>query len=266
MKKFLTLLLSALMILGVCMGLTACKDPGNNEYARTVTLGFDAEFPPYGYLDAETGEYAGFDIEFAKKVCEELNYKLILQPIDWNAKDAMLSSGGIDFIWNGFTYEGREDGYTWTDRYLNNSIVVLTADASINTLADLAGKKVAAQEQSSGEVALNKMTDLVASFANGTFATEASYVTANEKLLAGAYDAVVVDFGVAQYLQAANSSLKILDEAVAQESYAVGFLKGNTELCNIINAKMNEVAEDSAFIQGLCTKYGVDYNAFLLGK
>ena len=266
MKKLITLFLSLVMVLGVCMGLTACKPSAPSNYDRTVTLGFDAEFPPYGYLDAQSGQYVGFDIDFAKKVCQELNYKLILQPIDWDAKDAMLESGAIDFIWNGFTYEGREDKYTWTDRYLNNSIVVLTTDSSITTLAQLAGKKVAAQTDSSGEAALNKNAALTATFNNGTFSTEASYVVANEKLVAGAYDAIVVDFGVAKFLQDNNPALNILDEAVATETYAVGFYKGNTELRDIINAKMNEVAQNETFIKGLCTIYGVQYESFLLGK
>ena len=66
--------------------------------------------------------------DYAKKVCEKLGYELELKPIDWDAKDEMMKTGAIDFIWNGFTYEGRENDYEWTDRYLNNSIVVLTAE------------------------------------------------------------------------------------------------------------------------------------------
>lgn len=266
MKKLLTLLITVVLALGCCFGLTACGNNDDKNYDRTVTLGFDAEFPPYGYLDSATGKYVGFDIEYAQKVCDELNYKLILQPIDWNSKDAMLSSGAIDFIWNGFTYEGRENDYTWSDKYLDNSIVVLTTNNSINSLTDLAGKKVAAQEDSSGEQALEKNTTLTSSFKDGKFYTEVSYVMANEKLTAGTYDAIVVDIGVAKYLQKNNSSLKILSEAVASETYAVGFLKGNTTLCEIINAKMIEVAKDTTFIQNLCTKYGVSYDSFTLGK
>ena len=264
MKKFLTLLLSALLCVAMCLGFTACKEP-----AKSLTLGFDAEFPPYGYLDAESGEYVGFDLEFAKKVCGNLGYEVKFQPIDWNAKDSLLDSGAIDFIWNGFTYEGRENDYEWSVKYLNNSIVVLTNKAEITSLASLAGKNVAVQTDSSGETALKntedqKMVDLVASFKDGNYKLEASYTTAYEKMAAGAYDAIVVDFGVAKYLQSQTTGLTILDEAVSAESYAVGFKKGNTELCKEISDEMVKVGKDAEFIQSLCTKYGVDYQSFLL--
>ena len=266
MKKFLTLMLTLIVALTACLGLTACGGGDDNKYDRTVTMGFDAGFPPYGYEDPFTGEFKGFDIEYAKKVCKNLNYKLVLKPIDWGAKDAMLDSGAIDFIWNGFTYEGREDGYTWTDRYLDNSIVVLTKNSSINSLSALTGKKVAVQSESSGESALKKNTALTSTFSGGTYSLEADYTVACEKLMAGAYDALIIDIGVAKFLKKNNASLIIVDEIVASETYGVGFKKGNTELRDIFNTEINNVAKDTAFVKGLCNKYGIQYESFLLGK
>ena len=75
----------------------------------TFTVGFDAEYPPYGYMDDETGDYTGFDLELAEAVCEIYGWKLVKTPINWDAKDTELNSGAIDCIWNGFTMNGRED-------------------------------------------------------------------------------------------------------------------------------------------------------------
>lgn len=36
---------------------------------KTLIVGFDAEYPPYGYMD-ENGEYTGFDLELAQAVCD----------------------------------------------------------------------------------------------------------------------------------------------------------------------------------------------------
>ena len=36
---------------------------------KTFTVGFDAEYPPYGYMD-DNGEYTGFDLELAQAVCD----------------------------------------------------------------------------------------------------------------------------------------------------------------------------------------------------
>ena len=76
------------------------------------TVGFDAEYPPYGYMD-ENGEYTGFDLELAQAVCDLEGWELEKKPINWDSKDMELNSGSIDCIWNGFTMNGREDDYTF---------------------------------------------------------------------------------------------------------------------------------------------------------
>ena len=84
----------------------------------TLTVGFDAEFPPYGYKD-ESGEYVGVDLSLAQEVCDRLGWELVKQPIAWDSKDMELASGAIDCIWNGFTMNGREDQYEFTDPYID---------------------------------------------------------------------------------------------------------------------------------------------------
>ncbi|MGN0989223.1 MAG: transporter substrate-binding domain-containing protein, partial [Eubacteriales bacterium] len=190
---------------------------------------------------------------------------------DWDSKDAVLESGLIDCIWSGFTYEERENDYAWTVRYLDNTIVVLTNKAEITDLASLAGKIVGVQSDSSGETALKSKTDIVASLKNGKYSTDASYTTAFTKLTTGAYDAIVVDIGVANYLISSMSAedaaaYSILEENISVETYGVGFRKADTELCKKVSDAMEEVAKDVDFIKSICEKYDVDYNVFTLGK
>ena len=125
--------------------------PGSdkNTSSHSFTVGFDAEFPPYGYKD-ENGEYIGFDLELAQEVCNRNGWQLIKQPIDWDSKDMELDSGAIDCIWNGFTINGRENDYTWSTPYVDNSqVVVVKSDSDIKSLSDLSGKTVAVQADSS---------------------------------------------------------------------------------------------------------------------
>ena len=111
----------------------------------TFTVGFDAEYPPYGYMD-DNGEYTGFDLELAQAVCDMEGWELVKTPINWDSKDMELNSGSIDCIWNGFTMNGREDDYTWSMPYVDNSqVIVVSEDSGINTLEDLAGKTVGVQ-------------------------------------------------------------------------------------------------------------------------
>ncbi|MFR3451936.1 MAG: transporter substrate-binding domain-containing protein [Collinsella sp.] len=94
----------------------------------------------------DDGEYTGFDLDLARAVADELDWEVQLEAIDWEAKDALMDSGAINCIWNGFTMEGREDDYTFSDPYmLNAQVIVVRADSGISDRADLAGKTVVTQ-------------------------------------------------------------------------------------------------------------------------
>ena len=270
MKKIIALVL-ALLTVAFCFA--SCGDTAvqtvfepTGEVKGSLKLGFDSEYPPYGYLDTEKNEYAGFDIESAQAVCDYLGYTLTLVPIDWDSKDMELESGNIDCIWNGFTINGREDQYQWSVPYVDNSIVVLTAaDSGINAVADLAGKIITVQAGSSGQSALDKNTDLVASLADGKYLTCANYTTAFQELKTGAVEAVIVDIGVAKYLIEGTEGYVILDEAVSSEQYGIGFLKGNTELCKIIEDAFLHLANNTDTIAKLAEKYEIT-DAVTVGK
>lgn len=126
MKKYLAILLTLAMSMTALAGCSSSNDApqepdqqveagdeGDAERTK-LTVGFDAEYPPYGYRD-ESGEYVGFDLDLAAEVCERRGWELVKQPIDWDAKDMELNSGAIDCIWNGFTMTGREASYTFSD-------------------------------------------------------------------------------------------------------------------------------------------------------
>lgn len=227
----------------------------------TFIVGFDAEFPPYGYKD-ESGEYVGFDLELAEEVCKRNGWELVKQPIDWDSKDMELSAGTIDCIWNGFTMNGREDQYTFTIPYVDNSqVFVVALDSEINTKADLAGKVVGVQKESSALAALEEEenADLMNSFAS--LNQYADYNTAFMDLEAGAIDALAMDIGVANYnvLQREGGQFNILEgedgsERLATEQYAIGFLKGNTELKDIVEKTLLEMVDDGTFMK-IAEKY-----------
>ena len=165
-------LIGTALIFSMIVSMFLCLMP-ITAYAekQTFTVGFDAEFPPYGYKDA-SGEYVGFDLDLAAEVCKRSNWELVKQPIDWDSKDMELNSGAIDCIWNGFTINGREDKYTWSTPYIDNSqVVVVKKDSDINKLSDLEGKTVVVQADSSalaaftGEDATDENKKLAKSFA-----------------------------------------------------------------------------------------------------
>ena len=236
MKKIIVLALCLLM----CLSLCAC---GGKTGKQTLVVGFDPEFPPFGFVN-ENGEYDGFDLALAKELCVRLGWEFKAVAINWDSKDNELATGSISCIWNGFTCTGRENEYTWSDAYVDNSIVVVVkADSGIQSLADLAGKTVMVQSASSGADALNGNTALKDTLKQ--VVELGDYNLGFMELKQGSVDAIVVDQGVAAYQIANNEgNYIILDESVSTEQYAVGFLKGNTELRDQVNAELLKMAQD----------------------
>lgn len=228
----------------------AASEASESSAAGTFTVGFDQDFPPMGFV-GDDGEYTGFDLELAQEVASRLGLEYVPQPIAWDAKDMELEAGTIDCIWNGFTMNGREDAYTWSDPYMDNSqVFVVAADSGISTLADLAGKVVEVQTDSSAEAALKDNQELSSSF--GTLQTVADYNTAFMDLEMGAVDAIAMDVIVAGYQieqRADGDNYVILDETLAAEEYGIGFKKGNEELRDKVQTALEEMAADGTMAE-----------------
>lgn len=221
------------------------KEQGADGENGTFTVGFDQDFPPMGFV-GDDGEYTGFDLDLAKEVAVRLGMEFVPQPIAWDAKDMELNSGTIDCIWNGFTMNGREDDYTWSEPYMDNSqVFVVAADSGIGSFDDLEGKIVEVQADSSAEAALKDNTELTGSF--GTLQTTPDYNTAFMDLEMGAVDAIAMDVIVAGYQieqRDDGDSYVILEETLASEEYGIGFKKGNEELRDKVQSTLEEMAAD----------------------
>ena len=243
---------------------TAAADDSAN--ITELTLGFDQAYPPYGFV-GDDGNFTGFDIDLAGEVCKRNSWELNLEPIDWDAKDTLLNSGAITCIWNGFTMEGREDDYTFSEPYMKNGqVIVVKKDSGISSLADLAGKAIITQTDSAAlEVLQGDQATLAATFAS--LDTIGDYNTAFMQLESGAVDAVACDLSIAQYQLAAKpDAYAQLDEALSSERYAVGFKKGSQQLADKVTETLKAMDADG-FFADLCDKYasyGISYENWLL--
>ncbi len=246
LHKSLALFLALVLCIsfGISDSLYAKSNDSTND-DNTFVVGFDQNFPPFGYVN-DDGEYDGFDIELAKEAAERMGMEIKLQPIDWDSKDMELESGTIDCIWNGFTMTGRKKKYTWTEPYMENSqVFVVRKDSGISKLSDLVGKVVEVQADSSAQTALDEDIDLTGTFAY--YSTVADYNTGMMDLECGAIDALAMDYFVAVDQISDRKDFKILKEQIATEQYAVGFLKGNTELRDQVQEALEEMVKDGTF-------------------
>ena len=265
-KLILILVLSLtalLMICAVSAGnfMDMFSSDSNSNDNQTFNVGFSVEFPPFGY-QTDDGKFTGFDYELAKEVAKRNNWTFNPVPIiSWDTKKVELDSDVVDCIWSEFTIDGRENDYTWSDPYFNNSqVVVVKSDSNINSVDDLKGKVVEAQVSSSALDAINENKTLKDSIGQLTDVND--YNTAFMDLESGVCDAVVVDVACAKYHlveKFSNSTFKILDQPLKYEKYGVGFKKGNTELKDQVQKTLDDMFKDGTVdrIAQNYTDYGI---------
>lgn len=255
------LALAAALLAG-CSGGSGEQSAGGDEAASggdaeqfTLTVGFDQSYPPYGFV-GDDGEFTGFDLDLAAEVAERNGWALDLQAIDWDAKDALLSSGSINCIWNGFTMEGREGDYTFSEPYMiNGQVIVVKSDSGIASVDDLAGKTVMTQVDSAAlDVLEGDAADLAATFAGGAPQTIGDYNNAFMQLESGMVDAVACDLSIANYQMSAKPDTYTILDTLSSEHYAVGFKQGDEELAATVTDTLREMYEDGT-VQELCDKY-----------
>ena len=254
-------LMKKLLIVGIiaAIGVTTlgCGSVNTNSSSNTssestldkdeLVIGLDDTFVPMGFKD-ESGELVGFDIDLAKAVGEKLNKKVKFQAIDWSMKETELNGGNIDLIWNGYSInDERKEKVEFSKPYLNNTQIIVTlSNSSINTKADLAGKKVGAQNQSTAVDAVEADGDIISTFDGGNLVTFEDNNQALMDLEAGRLDAIVVDEILARYYikQRGEDKYKILSENFGDEQYGVGIRKGDTKFVEAFNKALDEVIAD----------------------
>ena len=145
------------LALGSCGGQTETETASHSDLP-VILVGSD-NYPPFHYEDAN-GQPTGIDVDLAKEAFRRMGYQAVFVTIDWEDKKDLVERGEIDCIWGSFSSDGREDQYLWTEPYLySRQVVAVRQDSDIQTLADLAGKRVAVQSTTKPEELFLAHTD-----------------------------------------------------------------------------------------------------------
>jgi polar amino acid transport system substrate-binding protein len=259
-KRLISLLMVSLMVLS----LAACQNGSNDEDSSLkyiqdngkFILGLDDSFPPMGFRD-DADNIVGFDVDLAKAVTEKLGVELVLQPIEWDAKEQELSTKNIDCIWNGFSVTpDRLENLTMSEPYMLNNISLVVANGStVTTMADMAGKKLAIQSGSAAEETLNNDDNKAFRESLGQVNPFSDYVTALMDLETGNSDAVLMDSVVANYMiNDAGKDFAVLEETLLADEYAIGFRKDEEALCAAVENALKELKADGT-VEEIATKW-----------
>lgn len=269
MKKFLSVLMAAAMLVGV-MALTGCggdtteptTDEANNQSEpasttatdlKTVTEGVltmstNAAFPPYESTD-DSGNVVGIDADIAAAIAEKLGLKLQIDDMDFDGALAAPQSGKSDIVMAGVTVnEDRLLTLDFTESYATGVQVVIVPEGSDVTLDNLGEQQIGTQRGTTGYI---YCTD---DYGEDHVVAYDDAIAAVKALNNGQIDCVVIDSAPAQELVKANPGLTILDTEYVTEDYAIGVAKGNTALLDAVNGALKELVEDGT-VQSIIDKY-----------
>ena len=268
MKKIISLILVAALAICSVFALGACQKPEtNNSFSAAYdkiadSLKFDdsnceefvvamsPDFAPMEFVDlAKSGDdkYVGFDVLLAMYLAKEMNKKLVIKPMSFDACQAAVQSGQVDAAISGFSWTAdRAENYEITDWYEagdneTEQVLITTKEnaGKFTTAESLAGKKVGAQGASLQELLVNEQ--LVTAGAEISLYGDLSLAV--EALKTGKIDALAVAHGNGEAFISQNADS--LDWAgfsfVVDDLYKNNVIllqKGDTELLATINAAL----------------------------
>ncbi len=264
MKKFLAVLMSAAMLLGL-LSLAGCgnanSDPAPTEDDQQtsatklttvnegkLTMSTNAAFPPYEMTD-DSGKIVGIDAEVAQAIAEKMGLELQIDDMDFDGALLAAQTGKSDIVMAGVTVnEDRLLVLDFSEPYANGVQVVIVKDGSDVTLDNLGKKKIGTQRGTTGYIMCSDSygEEQVVAYDDGIAAVKA--------LTNGQVDCVVIDNAPAKELVKANAGLKILETEFANEEYAIGVAKGNTALLEAVNTALKELIADGT-VQSISDKY-----------
>ena len=272
MKKLTALMLSSAMMLSLAAcGGSASTETVSSEAASSEAASSEAvsteeaasadaaalttvnagklTIPPYE-MTTDTGDFEGIDIEVAGAIAKKLGLELQVDDMDFDAALLAAQNGKSDMVMAGVTVtDERLKVMDFSDTYAEGiQSIIVPEDSDIATADDLSGKTIGTQRGTTGYLYCTDDfgEENVIAYDNG--------LTAVQALNNGQVDAVVIDNAPAQEFVAANPGLKILDTAYAQEDYAIGVAKGNTQLLDAINGALEELQDDGT-LQAIVDKY-----------
>lgn len=255
------IMLAVMIILTFC----SCGSSDNtaDEDLPELKIG-GVVYAPYFYRNAD-GDYDGIDAELAREACARLGYRPSFEEIGIGTQFSVLESGDVDCVWSCISMDeydvGIEEGsYMWAGPYLySQRVIMVKTDSDIQTIDDLAGKRLCVQSGSASEnIILQRMSD-------GTF-PQIEQLTVMESI-GNIFTALRKDYADAiagheaalnTYAEEYPGQYRCLNMNIRKERLGVAFRKdGDAELVYRLNRTLEKMSEDGT-TESIIEKYGLD--------
>ena len=244
------------LITVLTLALAACGDGGgtgdDGAEFTTITPGVltvctDAPYPPMEYVDPETGEFTGFDIELMRAIAANLGLELevVNTGFDPITSGLAMEAGDCDIAAASITITPeRAENIAFTDGYFTgDQSLLVRADSGITSLADMSGMRLAVQTGTTGEIYANENAPedvTIVSFED----PGALFLALEANDVQGVLQDIVPN---AEYANA-NESAILVETYPTDEQYGFAAKKEGTEaLIAAINAQIAALRADGTY-------------------
>lgn len=264
MKKFLALLLA----LSLVFAMTACGSTSDDSAAeadadaaavesvegQTFKVSTEPTFPPFEFVDEESGEITGFDIDLIKAIAEDQGFSVEVEQMGFDAIVGAVQTGVTDIGASGMSItEERLETVDFSDPYIDAGLAIAVKEdnSEITGEADLQGKTCAVQLGTTGASKAMELQEAGVLTDVKTFNTVD--VVMNE-LKTGGVDCVINDLPVTQAYISKMGGIKVVGDTLVSDSYGFAVMKGNKALLDAINTGLENVKASGVYDE-LIAKY-----------
>ncbi|MFJ8066946.1 transporter substrate-binding domain-containing protein [Psychrobacillus sp. NPDC096426] len=265
MKKALTILLVvAVALLGACSSNEASsKTSEDNSNVQKIIVGTGTQFPNICFLD-EDGNLTGYDVELVRAIDEKLEeYEFEFKTMDFSNLLLSLETNKIDFIAHQMEVnEERQEKFLFNEVPYNVfplKVTVHQDNESIQSIDDLAGKKIATTATSNSAVYIEKYNK------ENNLGAEIIYTSGSSDIInqlrTGRVDATIsTPFAVDFLNEQSDAQQKVVGDTLLNSKVYFLLQKGNTTLQKRIDEALTELKEEGK-VSALSKEWlGADYS------
>lgn len=253
MQKRLALTMAGTFLLLVACGSddTSGQDTtsgeGGNQDSETITydVATDNNFVPFEFIDLETNELIGFDIELMEAIADEVGFEVVFHQMDFTGALSGIEQGSYDAAINGMTItEERKENIDFSDPYYESGLILAVAEDNdtIKSIDDLnESHTVSTRLSSTSQTYLEENTDAASD-------AYPEITEAYQALLTGHVDAALYDMPNVQYFmqQQGEGSMKIVGDMLTGEEYGIAFPKGS-DLVEDVNEALSTLMDNGTY-------------------
>jgi len=250
--------MSLLVIGAFAAALAAGCAGGTAAPGEKLVVGTEAAYAPFEFVDEQTGDFKGFDIELIKAMGEEMDAELEIKNIAWDGLIPALKSGQVDMVISAMTItDKRAQAVTFSDPYFTaGQVIAARRGTDVKGPEDLPNVTIGVQANTTGQYAVEKIEGVKDENVK-KYETSPDGLTA---LVNGSVDVVVMDMPVVlEFIKAhPDANITTIGTAFTVEYYGIAMRKDDTDLHKKVNEALAKVKASGKYDEIFDKYFGAD--------